>query len=336
MLCASGLDLRAIVRALPPLVRTVMPTRTLGVFWSTPDGAMADAFVEEPYFLSSSVLLSCQAYQAQDPGNWPSFEENVRAGPVTGYLLPYQTPEFYESDHYDITYRRIGVRHVLDAVIHDGVAPKGCLLFMRSAEEGPFEPRDVELARTIADLIAIGWDHPPAPVRASRVFEAGLLVADAGGRITFSNLAAHQSLWMLARPTDRPMDPAEDESLEALVRRVCAEGFVRARREGGYEAREQTRWGEFRVRYEAGADGALVVTFHHQRPFACHLAHAMAELALPPRRLAVGWLAVQGLPRKLIAAETGLSIDTVGEHLERLFDDLDVGSTVELAGRFST
>ncbi|MDZ4373831.1 MAG: hypothetical protein U1C74_20745 [Phenylobacterium sp.] len=296
---------------------------------------MADAFVEEPYFLSSRVLLSCQTYQTQDPRNWPSFEENVRAGPVTGYLLPYQTSEFYASDHYDITYRRIGVRHVLDAVIHDGVAPKGCLLFMRSAEEGAFEPRDVELARTIADLVSIGWDNPSAPVRASRTFEAGLLVADAGGQITFSNLAAHQSLWMLAHRTDDPLNAASDESLESLASRVCAEGFAHARRDGRHEATETTRWGEFRLRYEGGANDALVVTFHHLRPFACHLAQTMAELALPPRRLAVGWLAIQGLPRKLIAAQTGLSIDTVGEHLERLFADLGVSSTVELTGRFS-
>lgn len=108
MLAASGLGAKRIVRVLPDLIRRVLPVDTVGFFWSNAAGEMTDAYVENPIFLSAEVLLSCQLYQQEDPRNWPSFTENVLAGPVAGYLLPFQTEAFYGSQHFAFTYERIG------------------------------------------------------------------------------------------------------------------------------------------------------------------------------------------------------------------------------------
>lgn len=335
LLCASGLEARTLVRALPDLIRTILPAQTIGFFWCDQHGRMTDAFVEEPILLSARVRRARQEFMAQHRGAWPTFRENMLAGPVCGHLLPFQTDRFYASSWYDLGFRPIGAQRMLDAVVHDGAAPLGCLLFLRSDGEGPFVASDLELARAIADLVALAWGADGGRAAAPRLYYAGLAVADQRGRLRYVNRAAHQSLWMLAHGLDAGLDGADDDGPEALFRQVCSPHLAAARAAGDLEQSMVSAWGAFRVRYEPAADGAVAVTFGHERPLDCHLASSMVALGLPPRRLAVCWLAVLGLPRKVIAARTGLSIDTVGEHMERLFADLGVASVVELAGRFS-
>lgn len=308
---------------------------TVGFFWSRPDGAMIDAYVEKPYFLSAEVLLSCQDYQRLKPGNWPSFTENVMAGPVAGYLLPYQTDAFYASHHYAFTYERIGARHILDAVVWSQGAPAGCWLFMRSAEKGPFTAAEVETARLVAALTAPALAVTRVGAPSTRMFDAGLLVYAPDDTLIYHNIAAHQSLWMLARAGEQPLAAAESDSLEALARAYCTDLLREARKTGGCRRSVSNRWGDFAVSVHRGDEGAVALTFQQRRPLAAHLAHSLLEADVPPRRMMVAWHALNGLSRKENARLSGLSVDTVGEYLKALFAQFEVGSITELQARFS-
>jgi DNA-binding CsgD family transcriptional regulator len=332
LLCASGVGLRAFIRDLPDLVRRVLTVDTVGFFWSDAEGRMTDAYAEKPYFLSAEVLLSCQHYQEEDPRNWPSFTENVLAGPVTGYLIPYQTPAFYASHHYAFTYERIGARHVLDAVVHDGT-PRGCFLFMRAAERGPYSQDEIDTASALAMLAAIAFRVPARPSVSTRLFHAGLIVFGADNRIMFHNLRAHQSLWMLAPPQDAAFD-AREASFEALAARQCSDLVRDARANGGYTKHVSNLWGDFEIQCEVGDDGAVAVRFLQRRPWAAHLATALIEANLPARRLTVCWLALMGLSRKEIGRLAEMSVDTVGEHLNALFARFGVSTVQEFTARF--
>ena len=55
--------------------------------------------------------------------------------------------------------------------------------------------------------------------------------------------------------------------------------------------------------------------------------------ALTPRERQIAFLAAQGLTNRQIGAETGLSINTVSNHLKRVYAKLGVQSRTELAWR---
>jgi DNA-binding CsgD family transcriptional regulator len=332
LLCASGVGLRALIRDLPDLIRRVIAADTVGFFWSDAEGRMTDAYAEKPYFLSAEVLLSCQHFQEEDPRNWPSFTENVLAGPVTGYLLPYQTPAFYASHHYAFTYERIGARHVLDAVVHDGT-PRGCWLFMRGGERGPYNQDEIETASALAMLTAIAFRVPARPSPSTRLFHAGLIVFDTSDRVIFHNQRAHQSLWMLAPPQETAFD-AREASFEALAARQCGDLVRDARAAGGFIKHVSNLWGDFEIQCEVGDEGAVAVRFLQRRPWAAHLASALIEANLPARRLTVCWLALMGLSRKEIGRLAEMSVDTVGEHMNVLFAQFGVSTVQEFAARF--
>lgn len=334
LLAGTGHDLKAMIRDVPDIIRTSLAADTVGFFWSDEMGNMIDAYVERPYFLSAEVLHSCQIYQSERAGNWPTFAENVLAGPVCGYLIPYQTPDFYRSHHFHFTYANIGAHHILDAVVHDGTRPLGCYLLMRSEERGPFSPDEIAMARAIADATAIAFKAPAATPRSTRMFDAGFVVLGRDGAIAQYNLAAHQSLWMLARSGETPMIQSRDDSFEHLFGDYCAD-LIRDARLGIFRRRKvANRWGAFEFHAEPGQDDSLLVLFHHSRPAACHLATELLRLDLPPRRMTVAWHILHGRSRKEAARLCGISPETVNEHLDGLYDALGIRSVSELMMRF--
>jgi DNA-binding CsgD family transcriptional regulator len=330
LLCAGSADYKLVVRDAVTLLRRILPADTIGFFWSDPEGNMIDAYVEKPALLSVETFLAHQLFIEADPRNWPTFNENVLAGPVAGYLLPYQTENFYASNMFAVSYERIGARHIMDAVAHDGRQPFGSYLFMRSPEEGPFSAGDVDLALTIAHLTTLAFRPRGAAVLdSSRLTDAGLIVIGEDGHVAFYNNEAFQSLWLAERSGLIPIVGGPEVGFEDLAERFCAD-FVAAARTGESLSRQiSCRWGDFEIRSEP-AGGATVIRMMQSRPFTYHIAAKLVEWDLPARRLTVCWLALMGLSRKEIAAHAGISVDTVGEHLEAVFKRLGVTTTLEL------
>lgn len=330
LLCASTADFMLVIRDGIELLRRILPAETIGYFWSAPTGEMLETYVEQPLFLSMDTWESHETWIAEDPRNWPTFDANVLAGPVVGLLLPYQTEAFYRSIAFTKSYERIGARHMLDVVPHDGRRPFGSYLFMRSAELGPYTPEELELARLIGELTLLAFQpREPAFMDSTRLTDAGLIVIGADGAVEFHNLEAHQSLWLLERSGNIPVVGGPEVHFEALAARYCPD-YVEAARSGGRVRREvKCRWGDFEISAEA-QDGSTAIRILQYRPFAYHVAMKLVGWDLPPRRMTVCWLALMGLPRKEIAAIAGISLDTVGEHLDAVFKRLGVNSMVEL------
>ncbi len=335
MLCLSGLSARQLARCLPPLIRGALAADPIGLFWCDAAGAMQDAWVENPGFLSSQVLHSGNIWRQQNPDAWPRFADNVLAGPVAGVLLPYQNDGFWGSDFYKGSYATIGVRHVMDAVVHDGCRPHGCFLIMRSASAGAFLPDDVDLARDIAELVLPCFLADSQPPPSSRRYPGGLAIVASDGDITYCDRAAHQSLWTLARAGDRPMIDDVNDDVEKLLRRFCGEDVDLARSLGHHEVRRFTRWGNFALRYDRTDHGQVVISFDQLLPFAAHVAMMIARLDLSPRRVIACWLLVRGLTRKEIAWTMNLSAETVNDHLDQVFAALGVNTAVAAMRHFS-
>lgn len=330
LMCASTADYKLIFREAVDLLRKILPADTIGFFWSDPSGNMIDAYVEKPALLSVEAFLAHQLYIEADARNWPSFNENVLAGPVAGFLLPYQTDTFYASDMFAVSYQRIGVRHIMDAVAHDGRNPHGSYLFMRSPSLGPFGADDVDLALTIARLTTLAFGpRGTTIIDSSRLVDAGLIIIGEDGSVAYYNNEAFQSLWLVERGGNIPIIGGPEVGFESLAAKFCAE-FVEAARKGENMSRHiKSRWGDFEIRSEP-VGGVTAIRMMQSRPFTYHIATKLIEWDLPARRLTVCWLALMGLSRKEIASAAGISVDTVGEHLEAVFKRCGVNSTMEL------
>jgi DNA-binding CsgD family transcriptional regulator len=332
LLLATAGRLPLIVRPVFELFRQALPCDTLGYFWADEQGNMTNAFVEQPLFLRADVVMSCMRYQQADPANWPSFNENVLQGPVAGYLLPYQTPAFYRSSHFDETYARIGARHILDVVVHDGARPFGCFLVMRSAESGPFFENDLETGRRLCAMLLLHNDVPAAPFQATRFVEAGRLLVGKAGEVIFADEAAQLSLWMMAQERGAPPFGTPDEGIEALLARALADEIARARVTGRVRAEFACPWGDFRTDLLADGD-RVFLSIGQLEPYHAELARRLARSDLTARKIAICWLLVAGAQRKEIAHLLDISIDTLSEHITAIYKALRVKSASELVVR---
>jgi DNA-binding CsgD family transcriptional regulator len=335
MLANCGISARQMARALPQIIAHAVPLDALGIFWSSAEGTMTDGWSEVPSLLSAATLRSSADYRTVREYGWPTFGENVLAGPGAGMLPPRQDAEFYASDFYAGSFGAGGMRHILDAVVHDGSRPWGCYLLMRRTEQGPFDAQEIAIAAAIGQLSIPAFLQADAPRPATRRFAGGVISSGADGGIVFRNLAAHQSLWMLARDNDQPLSDIGNDSFEDLYGRFCAEGAAKALKTGSHREEHRNRWGNFVINYARSDDGGVIVTIDQMLPFACHLATRIAGLDLSPRQVMVCWLLVLGHSRKDIAHLLDVGVDTVNEHIGALYARFGAGTAVDLVRAFS-
>lgn len=337
LLATSGLNSHHVMRTVPDLLRQYMPIDIAGFFWANAEGDMIDAYVETPHFLRAEVILSCIRFQAEAIGNWPTFQENVLNGAGAGYLQSYQNDAFYQSEHYHLAYAPIDIKYILDVVVHDGTRPYGAFLLMRSGNQPVFDAHEIEILRTIVELLTYTFSLPVSEnIPATRSYDAGILVLSESDEIEFCNLNAHQILWMLSRDPATPLRLDNDDALPSLVHKHCRPGAEQARLHGSYQEHYSNHWGQFILKYEAKANKKVVAIHVSQiQPYPCYLAKRITDESLSPMRLMVAWMLTEDLSRKEIASRLDISIDTVAEYIKSIFDHFSINSTTALILKLS-
>ena len=332
MLCCSGVNSHHVARIVPMLLRQLMPINIAGFFWANHDGDMIDAYVETPLFLSAEVLLLCMQFQNEAKGNWPSFTENVMKGPVAGCLQDYQTPLFYDSEHFAHTYARIGMHHIVDAVVHDGKRPYGAFLFMRSKENGLFTQEEIATIKIAMSLMPDCFNLPEQNnVPTKRTYDLGIIVVDKLLNRKFCNLTAHQILWMMTRDINTPMRFVTNDDLSSLLKQTCELGVTKAIQLGLYTEKKECHWGEFLIKYIYDAENETVaINLQQMQPYSCHLAIKLSQEKITPVRLMSTWLLLNGYVRKEIASKLQISDATCAEHIQEIFNHFNVNSVNEL------
>lgn len=332
MLASSGINSHHVVRIVPMLLRKIMTIDIAGFCWSNTSGDMIDAYAETPYFLSADILQSSIRFQNESKGNWPSYKENVLRGPSAGYILNFQNDTFYNSDHYKNHYGRINMRHLVDFVVHDGSRPYGIFFLMRSAEKGAFTAQDVEILNAVTSLLPNAFKTPiECDVPTKRTYDLGLIVVDKNLSRKFSNLTAHQILWMMTRDCEAPMQFNADDCLDSLVEKTCGNGIKQAIEHQCFSETRNCYWGEFIVKYSYDQEQETVaISLQQMQPYACHVAIKLSQQDLSPTKLMITWLLLKGTVRKEIAKLLEIAEDTVAEHIQAIFKHFGVSSTVDL------
>lgn len=321
LLASSGLNHTQQMPEMCQLLQQFFRLTSCGFFWADQSGSMQDAWCISPHFLNFKTLMSCMEYQASGVRSWPTFQENVSMGPVAGYLLPFQNARFYASDHFHSTYAHVNVRHILDVVLHDGTRPFGAMLFMRSAQQGPFRPDERSLLVKMIPLLNMAFSTPAnIETSYSEKEKTGFALVSQDGKYVSMNEEACRIVWMLthiapgsfAIPDDAPLEL----HLENLVTRY---GGLRAAAQG--RAIEiDNRWGRFTITFEREPrTRKVIVTLTRRIPLHSQLAFWLAKLDLPPMRQMVAWLLAQNQSRIEIAAALGVSVETVASHIKVIY-----------------
>lgn len=332
MLASSGINSHHVVRIVPMLLRKIMPIDIAGFCWSNAAGDMIDAYAETPHFLSADILQSSIRFQNQSKDSWPSFKENVMAGPSAGNIQQFQNDTFYNSEHFTNHYDRINMRHLVDMVVHDGDRPYGSFLFMRCANQGVFTTIEVETLKAVTSLLTNAFKTPiQSDVPTKRTYDLGIVVVDKKLNRKFCNLTAHQVLWMMTRNSETPMQFDTYNSLDALIHQTCKHGIKQAIKHQNFTETRNCYWGEFIVKYIYDQElETVAINLQQMQPYPCHIAIKLSQENLSPTRLMITWLLLKGNVRKKIGKLLEVAEDTVAEHIHEIFKHFGVGSTNEL------
>lgn len=332
MLASSSINSHHVVRIVPMLLRKIIPIDIAGFCWSNAAGDMIDAYAETPHFLSADILQSSIRLQNQSKGSWPSFKENVMAGPSAGNIQHFLNDTFYNSEHFTNHYDRINMRHLVDMVVHDGHRPYGAFLFMRSAEKGVFTAKEVETLKTVTALLPNAFKIPiQSDIPTKRTYDLGIVLVDKKLNRKFCNLIAHQILWMMNRNSETPLQFDADDSLDSLIHQSCKNGIKQAIKHQQFTETRNCYWGEFIVKYIYDQElETVAINLQQMAPYPFHIAIKLSQENLTPARLMITWLLLKGNVRKEIAKLLEVAEDTVAEHIHEIFKHFGVSSSIEL------
>jgi len=338
LLACSGLNPAQQMPEMCHLLRKFFNLTSCGFFWSDQEGNMQDAWCLSPEFLSFKTLMNCLEYQASGDRTWPTYQENVLAGAVAGYLLPFQNERFYASPHFRDTYQSINVNHVLDVVLHDGTRPFGALLLMRSAQQGPFTPDQRNLLMQLIPLLTKAFKpRQPSDTEYSEKEMTGFALVDQDGKYKAMSEEARRILWTLTHTQPGSFADPNDPSIELHLEQLVAAHKAQIGLGEKFSVNIENRWGRFTLVFEQEPrTSETVVVLHRKVPMAAQLAFSLAKLDLPPVRQIVAWLLAQNQSRKAIAAALEISTETVSSHIQRIYQTTGATSShglmLKLAG----
>ncbi|MFA6179176.1 MAG: hypothetical protein WC696_06140 [Candidatus Methylopumilus sp.] len=325
----SGLQSLQLMPELCKLLQDTFNLAEAGFFWSDIDGNFQDAWCTAPHFLSFDVIASCAQYQASGNRTWPTFTENVLMGAVCGYLLPFQNARFYASEHYEKCYAKIGVRHVLDLVLHDGVRPYGSFLLMRSAENGPFKPDERSYLEKLIPTITAAF----SPVKRSEVAYSdqtndGFALISREGKTTFMDTKAASVAWALTYETPfafaRPDAPKLSENLNEIIKPYISRALTGER----FSWVIENRWGRFNLSFNQQYESdQIMLHMSKSTPLYTQIINKLHKLDLPPMRQMVALLLVLNHTRQEIASALGITLETATSHIKTLYKESNTQSS---------
>ena len=315
---------------LSKLLKTIFNLQECGFFWSDAAGNFLDAWCTAPQFLKFDTLVSCAQFQASHNRAWPTFTENVLVGPICGYLLPFQNERFYASEHYASVYEPMGVKHLLDLVIHDGTRPHGSFLMMRNAKQGSFTPDERNFLSKLIPTINAAFlkKDTNLPTLQSDYYHTGFAVISAQGELRMMDAKAAGITWALA--FDKPgafANPATPK-LTAHLSQIFAPYLKSAIKGETPSWVVKNRWGQFNMQFELMYESTdFVLKLSKNTPMHTLLIAKLHQYKLPPMRQMVAWLLLLNNSRQQIADALGITLETAISHIKTLYRETDTQSS---------
>jgi DNA-binding NarL/FixJ family response regulator len=234
------------------------------------------------------------------------------------------------SPRHQRIYRPMEMVDELRAVFVNGSACWGCMVLVRSAAAGPFEPDEAQLVRDLTPQITCGLRQSVlhSNLQAS-TSPAAVVILDPDGRIASITDGARQWVEELVTEGSTLDLPTVITVAASRARRGAnpTRGSMRSRGRSG-------RWfviDAAPLEVESGP-GQVAVTIQPARPGDL-LPILLEAYRFTDRELQIVVMLARGLATKQIAGQLYLSPYTVRDHIKAIFDKAGVNSRGELVGR---
>jgi DNA-binding CsgD family transcriptional regulator len=219
----------------------------------------------------------------------------------------------------------------------------GLLLIHRAKTDPDFSKREKALLQQSATLIAHGLEHEdPISHPNTDGWAQGLLIINYKGEIQRTCSKGQELLTLAAAaPSSRSgLKPTLDihvfTGIDELIHKLSTTPHTSSLSEDEFTLNTYNAWGEFKltgflIRDLTGRRTAEIgLNIMWQVPFVLKLFHKIKDLSLTPRQESVALLYAKGQPIKTMANQLGLSLYTVKEHVQNIFERLQIHSRAEL------
>jgi hypothetical protein len=328
LMAYSGLNNTQLIPELCRLLQRTFNLAECGFFWSDSQGSLLDAWCTAPQFLNFNTLMSCAQYQASGHRTWPTFTENVLMGAMCGYLLPFQNERFYASEHYKAVYQPMGVRHLLDVVLHDGHRPFGAFLLMRTTSQGTFTPDERSfLAKLIPTLTAAFCANSDHEVSYSDQTSTGFASISREGSVRFMDAKAASVVWALSYDKPGAFAQPNPQTLMQHLHQIIRPYWNQVLAGERFSWTIQNRWGRFNLAFSQHHESPdIILHLSKHTPLHTHLITKLHTLNLPPMRQMVAWLLTLNHSRQQIADALGITQETATSHIKTLYKETNTQS----------
>jgi DNA-binding CsgD family transcriptional regulator len=356
-LCCLGLKPESAMVAVTPLLHEIIPHGSTRIWRMAPDATCIGGYGEHP---ETGVIFRERLWTfAKDPSSPVSllFGPAFRAGGI-GWLLHLQGRGWLESRHYREIEAPLDSCWVLDAMVSDGEQTVAGINLMRPRSARPFTVDDVQRLDRLRPWLAHAFrrsnsgnarreDEAPigtagAPVR------SGLMILTADAKRVLQTPGIEPLVHVITgEPLHRTSYVPARETLPApvlnLIRQIT--GAANGTSNTPPRMRISTAYGVLTLEAKwlvppgtLPADVArdpksclISVTIDlHEHPIA-HAARVLRESGATPAQTKVGIHLALGKPKSVIADELGIQLSSVMATTKKLYQNLDVHNSAELA-----
>jgi DNA-binding CsgD family transcriptional regulator len=355
-LCCLGLPPESAMVAVVPLLHEIIPHEGSRLALVAPDATITTGYSENP---ASSAIFRERLWQfMDDPTALMSlWVPGVRAVAI-GWALHRQGGDYLESGYYREIEAPLGSCWILDAMIGDGGRTIGFVSLTRPRSARPFMVDEMQRLDSLRPWLAHAFrrsnsanacqeDDAPIATAGATVL-SGQVVLTSDGRIVYHTSGVELLLRILTgEPSNYTRYVPVSDRLPAPLLKILRQITGAANGTSNTPPRMQilTAFGVLTLEAKwlvptgtLPADAArdpksclIAVTIElHEHPIA-HAARVLRESGATPTQTKVGIQLALGKTKPMIADELGIQISSVADLTRRLYQNLDVHNSAELA-----
>jgi DNA-binding CsgD family transcriptional regulator len=344
-LCCLGLGGEAVMPALLPDLRELIPASGNTFFWAGENYEMKNVYDDNPAVLETAPLYFEEFYNKPEREMLIGFTESMQRqiGIVSmdqAFLVDERT--YRKSDHFNLLHRPLGYDDFLRLIVREHGRALGALHIWRRSKGPPFTRDEERCLLRLHPFIAHALTAPKsldAPLVDSG--EAELIVADGNGKPLYLSRKARRLLTLAAHPRIGAGVPWEPAVLPAAVVRICKNlvGVFNGEGSAGPPVHHhRNAWGGFTFRaYKLdptdASSSVIGVIIEHHEPLPVKLMRQIGKLPLSARQAEVCFHMASGLSYAEIAERLHISPHTAVAHSRWIYDKLGVASRAELVDK---
>ncbi len=246
---------------------------------------------------------------------------------------------FYQSDMYNLVFRRFDQHHVLNAPVMQSGKPVGMISLHRPRQHKPFDSREQALFMQLLPYLAHALSAPDdKEIQYSENGSSGLMILDSQGTLLFLSPEAKKLLALACRPILSLAAGNQESELLEKLKQLCRnlEAIFRGQQGPPPSWSHTSTNGRFLFHAywldsQNKEPGNLIgITIKHLEPVILRLLRAVQNLPISPAQKGVALLVAQGFSSDKIGERLHIKLNTVKDHISNIFTKLDINHREEL------